>query len=76
MKETIHKQGSKLMMTAKRFFFNRNTQAKIEPRTTATGYREITKTKVVLYALKPLSKLINERPQMTNQGNKEIRYNI
>lgn len=48
MKETIHKQGSKLMMIANRFFFNRNIQAKMEPRNTATGYSDMTKTKETL----------------------------
>lgn len=34
---TIHNNGIKLIKTAKRFFFTRNTQAKMEPTITATG---------------------------------------
>lgn len=76
MKEMIHKHGIKLMMTANRLFFNRKIQARMDPMTTATGYRDITNTKETLFTFTPLSKLINESPQMTNHGNNEIKYKI
>ncbi len=77
LKNTInHDTGSKLIKIAKRFFFNRNTQDKMEPTIIATGYKEMAKTNETLAAFTPLSKLINDNPQMTNHGNKESIYKI
>jgi hypothetical protein len=84
IKDKIHSNGIKLMMIENRFFFTWNTQAKMEQMITATGYKVMVRTKEPLARFTPLSKLMNDNPQMTNQGIKEsanriwliIRYNF
>jgi len=63
-------------MIANRGFFTRNTQARMEAAITANGNSEITRTKEPLARFTPPSKLINDNPQMTNQGTKESTYKI
>jgi hypothetical protein len=43
---------------------------------TANGYKEMDRTKETLYRFTPLSKLINDNPQIKNQGIKESKYRI
>lgn len=68
--------GTKLIMMESLFLFTRKIQAKIELIMTATGYKVITKTKEVLYKPIPASKLMKDKPQITNHGNKERLYRI
>jgi hypothetical protein len=75
-KAIIHTIGIKLIIQASRFFLTRNTQAKMELMITATGYKEMARTKEPLDKFTPLSKLINDNPQITNQGIKESKYKI
>jgi hypothetical protein len=69
-----HNNGSKLMMIANRFFFALNTHDKIEQIITATGYKVMARTKDTLNTPIPLSKLINDKPQMASQGSNESAY--
>lgn len=75
-KAIIHNEGTRLIMTANRFFFNRKTHAKIEQMRIATGYNVIIRTKEVFHMPIPASKLINDIPQMTTHGIKESKYKI
>lgn len=75
-KAIIHNIGTKLIIIANRCFLTRNTQARMEPTITATGNSEMARTKELLARFTPLSKLINDNPQMTNQGTKERTYKI
>ena len=75
-KPIIHNIGTKLIMFANRFFFTRKIQARMEQAMTATGYNVMARTKEILAKLNPLSKLINDIDQMTNQGNKKSAYKI
>jgi hypothetical protein len=65
---TTHIIGIELMMMAVRFLYIYRIQEKMEQRITATGYMPIPKTKEMFPALKPLSKLIKDKPQITNHG--------
>jgi hypothetical protein len=69
-----HNNGSKLMIIANRFFFTLNNHDKIEQSITATGYKVIARTKDTLYTLNPLSKLINDNPQMASQEINDSAY--
>jgi hypothetical protein len=71
MKPIIHNIGIKLRVIASLFFFTRRVQAKMEQMITAIGYEDIASTKERLYRFTPLSKLINDNPQMTNHGKKD-----
>lgn len=62
-------------MIANRFFFDLNNHDNIEQSITATGYTVIARTKDTLYTLNPLSKLINDKPQIASQGINESAYN-
>jgi hypothetical protein len=64
------------MIKASRFFFTRKYQDKIEHTLTATGYKEMDRTKETLYRFTPLSKLIKDNPQIKNQGINENKYRI
>lgn len=72
----IHNEGTRLIMTANRFFFNRKIQAKMEQMRIATGYNVMIRTKETFHTPIPASKLINDIPQMTIHGIKESKYNI
>lgn len=76
IKAKIHSNGSKLMMIENLLFFKRNTQAKMEQMITATGYNVMARTNEPLARFTPLSKLMNDNPQMTNQGIRESAYRI
>lgn len=75
-KPNIHSIGTKLRIIESRFFFTRKNQARMAQMITATGYKEMASTKETFAEFTPLSKLINDNPQMTNQGMKESAYKI